>query len=204
MLEKLNWFCLASLIAGGGIVVKMNGSVLEEKSSLKLLELLCSFKLDWGSYIISIAETASKKIGSLIRSMKFFSLRFLCISINLPYGQCLENCCYIWTSAPSCYLELLDGVQKQRCRTVESSLAASLELLAHCGNVSSLSIYYRYYFGRCSSEVVWLVRIPYSQGRSTCYCYRLLDFRSPFLDPTRVSVSTVSFHVQLGSEIICL
>ena len=30
-------------------------------------------KLDWGSYIISIAKTASKKIGALIRSMKFFS-----------------------------------------------------------------------------------------------------------------------------------
>ena len=30
-------------------------------------------KLDWGSYIISVAKTASKKIGALIRSMKFLS-----------------------------------------------------------------------------------------------------------------------------------
>ena len=34
-------------------------------------------------YVISIAETASKKIEALIRSMKFFLLRLLCISINL-------------------------------------------------------------------------------------------------------------------------
>ena len=46
----------------GSIDVKMNGSVLEEKSSYKVLELTFSSKLDWGSYIISTAKTASKKI----------------------------------------------------------------------------------------------------------------------------------------------
>ena len=49
------------------------GSVLEEKSSFKMLGLTFSSKLDWGSYIISIAKTASKKIEALIRSMKFLS-----------------------------------------------------------------------------------------------------------------------------------
>ena len=42
-------------------------------------------KYDWGSYFISIDNTASKKIGALLRSMKFLSPRLLCISINLPY-----------------------------------------------------------------------------------------------------------------------
>ena len=37
--------------------MKMNGSVLEEKSSLKMLGLTVSSKLDCGSYIISIAKT---------------------------------------------------------------------------------------------------------------------------------------------------
>ena len=57
----------------GSIDVKIDGSVLEEKSSFKMLGLTFSSKLDWGSYIISIAKTASKKIGALIRSMKFLS-----------------------------------------------------------------------------------------------------------------------------------
>ena len=51
----------------------MDGSVLEEKSSFKMLGLTFSSKLDWSSYIISIAKTASNKIGALIRSMKFLS-----------------------------------------------------------------------------------------------------------------------------------
>ena len=49
-------------------------SVLEEKSSFKMLGLTFSSKLDWDSYIFSIAKSASKKIGTLILSMKFFSL----------------------------------------------------------------------------------------------------------------------------------
>ena len=49
----------------GAIDVKMDGSVLEEKSSIKMLGLTFSSKLDWSSYIICIAKTASKKIGAL-------------------------------------------------------------------------------------------------------------------------------------------
>ena len=53
--------------------MKKDGSVLEENSSFKMLWFTFSSKLDWGSYIISIAKTASKKIGVLIRSMKCLS-----------------------------------------------------------------------------------------------------------------------------------
>ena len=52
----------------GAIDVKMDGSVVEEKPSFKMLGLTFSSKLNWGFYIISIAKTASKKIGVLIRS----------------------------------------------------------------------------------------------------------------------------------------
>ena len=54
----------------GAIDVKMDGSVLEEKTSFKMLELTFSSKLDSGSYIVSIAKTASKKIGALYFSPK--------------------------------------------------------------------------------------------------------------------------------------
>ena len=43
-------------------------------------------------------------------------------------------------------------------------------------NVASLSLVYKYYFGRCSSELAGLVPIPYFCGRSTCYSNRLHDF----------------------------
>ena len=43
----------------GAIDVKMDGSVLEEKTSFKMLGLTFSSKPDWGSYIVSIAKTTS-------------------------------------------------------------------------------------------------------------------------------------------------
>ena len=76
----------------------MGGSILEEKSSFKMLGLTFSSKLDWGSYIISIAKTAS------------------------------------------------------------------------------LSLFNRYYFGKCSSELAQLVPLPFSRGRSTRYSDRLHNF----------------------------
>ena len=46
MLGKLSWFRLTGLI-NGSIDVKMDGSVLDEKSSFKMLGLTFSSKLDW-------------------------------------------------------------------------------------------------------------------------------------------------------------
>ena len=51
----------------------MDGSALEERSYFKMLGLSFSSKLDWCSYIISIAKTASNKIEALICSIKFRS-----------------------------------------------------------------------------------------------------------------------------------
>ena len=100
--EILDWVrkCLVDFNAGktqlvlcdqsnntGAIDVKMNGSVLEENLSFKMLGLTFFSKLGCSSYIISIAKTASKQIRALIHSMKFLFLRLFCISINQPYGH---------------------------------------------------------------------------------------------------------------------
>ena len=95
----------------GAIDVKMDGSVLEEKSSFKMLGFAFSSKLDWDSYIICIAKTASKKIGALIRSMKFLSHEVILYLYKSTKHPCMENCCHVWAGTPSCYLELLDKLQ---------------------------------------------------------------------------------------------
>ena len=103
----------------------------------------------------------------------FFLLRLLCITINLPY---MEYCCHVWGGASSCYSELLEKQQKRTCKTVGSSLAAFLEPLAYRRNVTSLSLFYRYYFGKFSSEPAELVSLPYFWGRSTRYFDILHNF----------------------------
>ena len=86
----------------GFIDVKMDGSVLEEKSYFKMLGLKFSSKLNWGSYVISIAKTTSKKIGALIRSMKFLSPEVALYLCKSTIQLCMKYC-YV-TSGPSCYL----------------------------------------------------------------------------------------------------
>ena len=59
---------------------------------------------------------------------------------------------------------------------LEVTVGVSLELLAHRWYVASLSLFYRYYFRRCSSELAQLVPLLFSRGRSTGYSDRLHDF----------------------------
>ena len=74
----------------------------------------------------------------------------------------MAYCCHVWADASSCYLELFDKLQKRICRTVGPSLAVSFEALGHCQNVASLTHFYGYDVGRCSSELAQLVPLPYS------------------------------------------
>ena len=107
------------------IDVEMDGAVLEEKSSFKMLMLNFSCKLDWGSYIVSLAKTASSKIGALIRSINFFSSEVVLYLYKSMIWPCMDYCCHVWNGARSCYLELLDKIQKGICRTVGSLPFAS-------------------------------------------------------------------------------
>ena len=126
---------------------------------------------------------------------------FLLFSVIQSF-ECLWMESQVWAGASSCYLELSDKLQKRICGTVSPSLAPSYEPLPLRRNVSSLSFFCRYYFGRCSSDLAQLVPLPFSQGRSTHYCDRLHDFSVTIL--RCFSMSAVSFFAQLDSGILCL
>ena len=93
----------------------------------------------------------------------FFLLRLLCISINLPYR-------HVWNTVAMSGLLVATWshwvIYKNRYT----------QLLVHHQNVASLSLFYRYYFGRCSFELAQLVPLSYSCKRSTGYSDRLHNF----------------------------
>ena len=74
----------------------MDGTVLDEKSSFKMLGLNFSSSLNQGAYITSLAKTAPKKIGALIHSMKFVSREVALYlhksTARLPY---MEYCFHV-------------------------------------------------------------------------------------------------------------
>ena len=152
-----------------------------------MLGLSFSSKLDWGSYIVFIAKTTSKRIGDLIRSMKIpspdliRSMKIPSSKVTLYFDKstirpCMEYFCHAWASAPVCYLDMLDTLQIQVRKTVSTLLAASCEPLSDLKNLASLNLIYRYYFSRCTSELVELIPLHCSRGRSTRYSDRLHNF----------------------------
>ena len=94
----------------------------------------------------------------------------------------------------------MDKLQKLICRTVDHSFAASLEPLAHCQNVASLSL------TLVDVHLNWpnWLHFPILEGGLLVILVDCMNILSPFLDVTRMSMSTVSFLAQLDSGIICL
>ena len=70
-------------------------------------------------------------------------------------------------------MDILDKIQKRVGRNVGPTHAVSPESLGQHRNVARVSLFYRYYFDRCLSELS--VSVPYSY-RSTRYSERLRDF----------------------------
>ena len=185
MLKKLNLFRLAGLIILVLLMWKLMGPFLRKNHFLRL-GLPFSSKLNWYSYIISMAKTTPKKIGDLTCSMRFLSLEVALYLYKPIIQPCLEYCCHVWIAAPSCCLEMLDKLQKWIGRTASSSLAACPEPLDHHQN--------NYYIGRCSSELAQLVSLSYSWGMSTRYTERLHNFWSHSHGKGKNNIMDLSFQ----------
>ena len=89
----------------GAIDLKMDGCVFEEKSLFQMLGLTFSSKLDWGSYIISVAKAVSKKIEALICSIKILSSEVLLYLYKQIYHTSMHTfmheillSCLVWCS----------------------------------------------------------------------------------------------------------
>ena len=139
---------------------------IEPLPSINLLGVQVSSNLSWKSHIIQIAKSASKKLGVLFRCRKYFtSIQLFKLYIGL-IRPCLEYCSHIWGSSPSVYL--LDRVESKAIRLInDSSLTSSLDSLSLRRKVASLSLFYRYYFGRCSAELKDRVPRPLRRPRCT-------------------------------------
>ena len=174
MLGKISWFHLTGPITMVLLMWKWMGLFLRKNHLLRCWGW--SSFLNWIGVLIFVAKTASKKIWALICSMKFLSPEVALYLSKSTLCPCMEYCCFVWAGVPCCYLELLGKLQKQIYRTDGPSIAASLEPLAHLRNLASLSLFYRYYLGRCFSKLAQLVPLSYSWVRSTHYSDKLHDF----------------------------
>ena len=80
----------------------------------------------------------------------------------------MKYCCHVWAGASSCYLELLDKLQKRIYRTVDLSLAASLEPLAHRRNlIEKIEIFFFFFFAALLADNMARISEVYSEPCQT-------------------------------------
>ena len=122
--------------------------------SLFMLGVSVASDLSWNEHISSVAKSATRKIGFLFRSKRFFTPLHLLTLYNAQIRPCLEYGSHLWRRASKYSLANLDTIQKRAVRLIDDyALTDSLDSLAHRRNVSALSIFYRYYHGLCSDEL---------------------------------------------------
>ena len=145
--------------------VMMNGTELPENSHFRLLGLTFSNDFSWNNYIESIAESAAMKVGFLYRAQNFLSPE----SVLYLY-KAIEYCSYIWAGASADCLSLLDRIQRRiLTNIVGPDISANFQSLSHRRNVASLSLFYKYFHGSCSDELMSLSLTLKSFNRVTRY-----------------------------------
>lgn len=157
--------------------IRLDSNPIPVSSSFTLLGILFSNNLSWSSHVKLIATRAAKKVGFLFRARKFFTPYQLLLLYKAQIRPCLEYCCHVWGGAPSSVLNLLDCIQNKVIRLIsDPSLTDDLQSLSHRRDVAALSLFYRYYHGKCSSELASIVPPPQSFNRPT----RLASSSHPF------------------------
>ena len=98
------------------------------------------------------------------------------------------NTVVIWAGAPSCYLELLDKLQKMDMQTVGPSLTVSFEPLAHRRNQLHIGISFSIGITLVNVHLNWLNWFHFLilEGGLIVILINCMIFLSPFLNCDRM------------------
>ena len=108
MLRKISLFNLTIRIILVLLFSKGMGLSLMKNRILRCWD--CPFFLNWIRVCtVSIARTTSRKIASLILSMKFLFFWYFLFKSDLVWN----NSCHAWCGAADFYLDILDKLQNE-------------------------------------------------------------------------------------------
>ena len=134
--------------------------------------------MSWKTYLQSIGKLASQRIGCLYRARHYLQPQSVLYLYKSTVRPLMEYCCHLWAGAPRTHLSILDRVERRVKNLVGQKLCDELQPLSVRRDVASLSLFYRYYFGRCSSALSECVPKPkvfsrYSRRASPTTCYHV-------------------------------
>nr|CAI5838132.1 unnamed protein product [Callosobruchus analis] len=138
--------------------VEMEGSPLVESPSIKLLGISINNNMSWHDH----------KLGVLFRCRKLYTPEQLLLPYKAQIRPSLEYCSHVWGCAPKHSLKLLDSIQNRAVKLIDTdNLTKDLQSLDHRRRVAGLSLFYRFYHGRCSSELSQIITPKTVRTRNT-------------------------------------
>ena len=161
--------------------IQMDNTLIKNESSLSMLGVTIDNKLSFKQHINSIAISAARKLGFLFRAKSYFTSARRLTLYKSQVRPVMEYCSHVFAGASDNSLKILDGLQRKVIRLIDDpELTANFQSLSHRRAVGSLSLFYRYYFGLCSSKLQKIVPRP--------VVYRKNTRKAPNLNPYLVSI----------------
>ena len=148
--------------------ILMAGNSIQLASSINLLGVNVGGNMSWHDHVVAIAKAASQKLGTLFRTKKLYTPQQLLMLYKAQIRPSLEYCSHVWSSAPKHTLGLLDSIQKRAVRLIgDPELTNNLESLEHRRRVCDLTLFYRYFHGKCSADIASSIPPRAVYGRNT-------------------------------------
>jgi hypothetical protein len=112
--------------------------------------------LSWRPHISALTRAAAKKIGALFRVKKYFSPSQLARIYVGCIRPCVEYSSHVWGGSRS--TSMLNMVDRRARRLIGSTqISDALDSLTVRRTVGALSLFYRFFHGRSSTELSAIV-----------------------------------------------
>jgi hypothetical protein len=107
---------------------------------------------------MSVTKDAAKRLAFLRRCKKSFSLSELAIIYKAYIRPLVDFDSHLWVSAPPSTSIVVERLQKKAFRLIDDmNVTNRIDTLEHRRIVGAVTLFYRYYYGECSSELLDLI-----------------------------------------------
>lgn len=138
VLENFSVFHLTFWVTGASDL-KMDGLFLDGNNLLRYMEYLSSLSWNGALAFSLLLKLLSRTLEPWFVPRSFFIVKLFFIPINMLLWSCIKWCCHVWARAASCYLDILDKLNKGVCESGGPTFAAFPESLIHFRNVARLN-----------------------------------------------------------------
>ncbi|VEN36212.1 unnamed protein product [Callosobruchus maculatus] len=142
--------------------VEMEGYPIVESPSVKLLGININSNVSWHDHVVNIVKMTSQKLEAL----KLYTTEQLLLLYKAQIRPLLEYCSHVWRCAPKHSLKILATIY-----------------LEHRRRVADLSLFYRFYHGRRSSELSQIITPQAVRTRNTRKALRAHPYQAEVPTP---------------------